>query len=67
MTKVVLKGFIFIPNEKKVQILSALDEHIKLTKQEQGCLVFDIRLDNECQNKYWIYEKFVNKAAFEYH
>ncbi|MDO4699452.1 MAG: antibiotic biosynthesis monooxygenase [Moraxella sp.] len=63
----VLKGFILISVKDRQQILSALAEHIELTKAEAGCLKFDITPDDHCQDKYWVYEEFVNKAAFEYH
>lgn len=67
MTKVALRGFIVVPSENRQQILSVLAEHIELTKAEAGCLRFDITPDDDCQNKYWVYEEFVNKAAFEAH
>lgn len=67
MAKVILKGFIIIPMDNKQEILTAFDEHIKLTKQEVGCITFDITPDNICQDKYWVYEEFVDKAAFKLH
>lgn len=67
MAKVILKGFIIIPADNKQMILSALEKHIKLTRQEVGCIVFDIMADDVCQDKYWVYEEFVDKAAFELH
>lgn len=66
MAKVILKGFIIIA-ENKAAILAALDEHIALTRQELGCLAFVITPDDECQDKYWVYEEFMDKAAFEAH
>lgn len=67
MAKVILKGFIIIPPTNKQEILVALDEHIKLTRQEQDCLVFEVSPDDEHQDKYWVYEEFVDKTAFEIH
>lgn len=67
MAKVILKGFIIIPSNNRAKILAALDEHIKLTKAEQGCLVFQITPDNERADKYWVYEEFVDKLAFDAH
>lgn len=67
MAKVILKGFIIIAPKRSAEILTALDEHIKLTKAEQGCLVFQITPDSEREDKYWVYEEFVDKDAFDAH
>lgn len=67
MATVVLKGFIIIPDKNRQQILSALDEHIRLSRAEAGCLKFEITPDDNCPDKYWVDEAFVDRAAFEYH
>lgn len=68
MANVILKGFIVISDDdNKTQVQEALEEHIVLTRQEAGCLVFDVMPDEYNSCKYWVYEKFVSKEAFEIH
>lgn len=40
MPKVILKGFILVPEEELETVKSALPIHMRLTKSEAGCLVF---------------------------
>ena len=35
--------------------------------EEQGCLRFDIYQNQEDRSTLYLYEVYVNKAAFEYH
>lgn len=45
MKKIILKGYIVVP-EKEIDIVKkALKEHIYLTRDEDGCLVFKIDQD----------------------
>ena len=67
MSKVILKGYIEIPESELVQVLGALPEHKELTLREQGCLVFRIDRDNKYPTRYNVYEEFVNREAFEQH
>lgn len=67
MAKVVLKGHIIIPKTNRQVILDELKKHIDLTRQESGCLIFQITQDNSDADKFWVYEEFVNKEAFDFH
>ncbi len=42
MPKVILKGFILVPEEELETVKSALPIHMRLTKSEAGCLVFQV-------------------------
>lgn len=42
MPKIILKGYIIVPNEDLEAVKTALLTHIKLTKNESGNLVFKV-------------------------
>jgi len=67
MAKIILKGFIEIPDADIHKVTSALPEHIELTLCEPGCLVFSVEPDEQNPNRYNIYEEFADKNAFELH
>lgn len=67
MAKVVLKGYIIIPKTNRQVVLDELEKHIALTRQESGCLAFQITQDNSDADRFWVYEEFVNKEAFDCH
>ena len=48
-------------------IKQELNEHIELTRQEDGCLIFDVIQDADNLNKFTVYEEFINQQAFELH
>ena len=65
--KIVLKGYIIVPDEDLDAVRSALDTHIALTRAEDGCLVFSITADEGQSNRYDVYEEFRDRDAFELH
>ncbi len=67
MSKVTLKGFITVPPEDLNGVLDELPNHIALTEQEPGCLVFKVIQDADEQCRFTVYEEFDNKASFEAH
>ncbi len=67
MSKVVLQGYIEVPNDQVVMVKTELARHIELTKKEVGCIVFNVEQDNENQCRFNVYEEFVNEAAFSAH
>ena len=67
MSKIILSGYIIVPENDLEMVRKKLPEHIKNTQQEQGCLAFKIEEDPENPCKYLVYEEFRNKAAFEFH
>ncbi|MEH6558078.1 MAG: antibiotic biosynthesis monooxygenase [Oceanicoccus sp.] len=62
-----LQGYIVVPTDNLVAVRSALPMHIELTRKEEGCLVFCVSHDNSTENRFNVYEEFVNRAAFETH
>ena len=45
----------------------AVDEHVRLTPAEPGCLSFDIRRDPDDPRAFRVDEAFRDRAAFEAH
>lgn len=67
MAKVVLTGYILIPDDDLEQVKTALVKHTQLTRSEPGCLVFNVTPDSSNANKFNVYEEFVDKISFETH
>ncbi|MDO6718953.1 antibiotic biosynthesis monooxygenase [Psychrosphaera sp. 1_MG-2023] len=67
LKKVILQGYIIIPDADLKEVNSELDLHIKLTLGEPGCLIFEVIHDQQNPNKLHVYEEFVDEHAFEYH
>ncbi len=67
MKKVVLTGYIIIPNDERDEILSAFEIHKKLTLAETGCITFQITPCKDDTNKFMVYEEFINIDAFAEH
>jgi quinol monooxygenase YgiN len=40
---------------------------IRLTSQEDGCLVFEVSQDEENLNKFNVYEEFIDRDSFSAH
>ena len=67
MSKVIIKGYIEIPINDFDKVLAELPNHIKLTRQEEGCVVFKVEQDKNDSYRFNVYEEFVNKESFEAH
>lgn len=67
MQKLVLSGYINVPVVDVEAIKSALNEHIRLTRQEPGCVVFTVTQRELEPTIFDVYEEFINKQAFEDH
>lgn len=67
MPNIVLKGFIVVPDADLEVVKQALPQHIELTQQEPGCLVFEVPPHPSDPNRFDVYEVFNSKAAFEAH
>ncbi|AYQ55777.1 antibiotic biosynthesis monooxygenase [Bathymodiolus thermophilus thioautotrophic gill symbiont] len=67
MLKVVLKGYILASDSDLAIVKKELENHIQLTRQEEGCLVFEVSQDNKNINQFNVYEEFVSKDAFKLH
>ena len=67
MTKVVLQGFIIVPDSDLEVVKGELVIHKRLTLKEAGCLIFIVTPDEVNPNKFSVYEEFVNQTAFDNH
>lgn len=67
MPKIILKGTITVPDDKLAEMPTMAAEHIRLTRDEPGNIVFDITQDATDPNTWHVYEEFVDKPAFEAH
>jgi quinol monooxygenase YgiN len=67
LSKIILQGHIIVPDADLELVKSELLVHTKLTEQEAGCLVFSVTVDKYNQNKFDVYEEFVNQTAFDMH
>ncbi|MBO9489173.1 antibiotic biosynthesis monooxygenase [Endozoicomonas sp. G2_1] len=67
MSKVVLSGFIIVPKQDLKTIKAELAHHIRLTRQEAGCIVFNVIQNEELSTRFDVYEEFVDQQAFEHH
>lgn len=67
MLKVILQGYIIVPEKELELIINELDNHRFLTRQEKGCLVFNVEQCPSNRYKFNVYEEFTDQAAFETH
>jgi len=67
MDRVILKGHIIVPDDKLSTVQVALKTHIGLTREERGCIVFEVTQDSEDKNKFHVYEEFVDRESFAAH
>tara|TARA_R110001592_G_scaffold346310_1_gene638820 strand:- start:2105 stop:2428 length:324 start_codon:yes stop_codon:yes gene_type:complete len=66
-SKVILKGFIVVPETNLEDVQQELVNHIKLTLEESGCLVLQVTQCDNNPNRFDVYEEFTDKASFEAH
>lgn len=67
MPKVILRGFIEVPDADLELIQSELPLHIDLTRKELGCMSFSVERDQKFSNRFNVHEVFVSQEAFEHH
>ena len=67
MPKIILKGFILVPELELELVKNELENHKKLTLDEPGCLVFSVVESSNNPLRFDVYEELVDKGAFEYH
>lgn len=67
MKKIILEGYILVRNGDLNAVTEALACHIKLTRQEEGCLLFEVGQDSGDKNRFNAHEVFSNQTAFEFH
>lgn len=67
MAKVILKGHIIVPDSDIAAVKIELTNHIELTRQESGCLVFEVSQEAENLNRFNVYEEFTDRESFASH
>lgn len=67
MPKVILQGYILVPDVDLNVVITELVTHTKLTMEEVGCLTFKVTPDENNANKFSVYEEFIDQAAFDNH
>ncbi|WP_339892700.1 putative quinol monooxygenase [Neptuniibacter pectenicola] len=67
LAKVILQGFIIVPDSDLEVVQSELVTHKTLTLEEAGCLIFTVNPDDVNPNKFNVYEEFVDQTAFNNH
>lgn len=67
MSKVILQGYILVSESELRVVKQELVTHSELTKQEPGCIKFDVTQDKSNPNKFHVYEEFTNQDAFTHH
>ena len=67
MSEVALTGWIAIPAADQPRLLPLLDDHIRLTRAEPGCLAFAVTPDPADPERFEVAERFRDRAAFEAH
>lgn len=67
MSKIILSGYIIVPEPDLEAVQEKLPEHILKTREEEGCLVFNVDQDPADPCRFQVYEEFKNNAAFEFH
>ena len=67
MIKVILQGYIEVPESELDAVTSELPNHIALTLAEVGCLVFTVKQDLQLTGRFHVYEEFINQDAFDKH
>ena len=67
LAKVILQGFIVVPDSDLEVVKRELVTHKSLTLKEAGCLNFTVTPDESNHNKFSVYEEFINQTAFDIH
>lgn len=67
MSKVILEGYIVVPDDDLEAVSAELPTHIALTLEEEGCLLFKVTQKPSAPNVFNVHEEFVDQSAFELH
>lgn len=67
MGRVILRGHIQVPADDLEAVKAELDNHIRLTRAEEGCLLFEVVQDDEDPCRFTVREEFSDRASFERH
>ena len=62
-----LNGYIIVPADDLDAVLAELPNHISLTRQEPGCISFQVVQSTENPHRFDVAEEFVDRLSFEQH
>ncbi len=65
--RVIARGTITCPADKRSAIVPAMKDHIRLSRAEPGCIQFDITASPSVPDTFVVTEEFANRAAFDAH
>ena len=65
--KVVLTGYIEVPLDGLEDLKKHLDDHIKTTRDEQGCITFRVNQRDQASCIFDVYEEFTDSRSFHTH
>jgi len=64
---VILSGYVDVPNGDLATVEAQLPTHIALSRAEDGCVSFNVRIDPQNPNRYLVDEEFTTQSAFDAH
>ncbi|GGG60145.1 antibiotic biosynthesis monooxygenase [Pseudohongiella nitratireducens] len=67
MSRLILKGFILVTESDLMAVKNELNQHIRLTLEEPGCLVFAVNQNADNPLRFDVYEEFIDRASFDAH
>ena len=67
LRKIILEGYIIVPDADLEIIKNELKTHINLTREEVGCIKFIVEQDQNDKNRFNVYEEFLDQNAFNSH
>jgi len=65
--EIVLTGYIDVPADRLDAVAAALPDHIALTRQEPGCMSFDVTPDGQIPGRFNVAERFRSREDFDAH
>ena len=62
-----LEGHIDVPADRVADVSEALKDHIRLTREEAGCIFFNVDACPDIKGRFLVSEAFIDEAAFQFH
>lgn len=67
VAKVILEGYIIVSEDDLDLVQSALPAHVELTRNEPGCIVFNVEQSQVNIHRFNVHEEFDSEASFKKH
>ncbi len=65
--RVLLNGYVDVPADRWEEVREAMQDHITLTRNEAGCVMFNVTPCREVELRLLVEEIFENQQAFDAH